>query len=96
MALLLRTSIVDAESADGAVSKESKLRAAYFLNFILFINGQNHSRASSLALLYICLQDETPFEDFFRALAETTPSAGAKIKLQIYPLSEAAQCDYSY
>ena len=46
--------------------------------------------------LYICLQDETPFEGFFRDLASTAATADDKRELKIYRLSEAKHCDYTY
>ena len=96
LVVLLSPGIAQAASAQEALSKESKLRAAYFLNFIKFINWPNHSQDNPLTPLYICLQDETPFQDFLRALASTAATAGDNRELQIYRLSEAQHCDYTY
>ena len=96
LVVLLSPDIARAASANDAFSKESKLRAAYFLNFIKFINWPNHSQDNPLTPLYICLQDETPFEDFFRALVSTAAAANDNRELQIYRLSEAKHCDYTY
>ena len=96
LVVLLSPDTARAASANDAFSKESKLRAAYFLNFIKFINWPNHSQDNPLTPLYICLQDETPFEDFFRALVSTAAAANDNRELQIYRLSEAKHCDYTY
>ncbi|MDE0929805.1 MAG: YfiR family protein [Halioglobus sp.] len=94
--LLLNPDTARADSTNDAFSKESKLRAAYFLNFIKFINWPNHSQDNPLTPLYICLQDETPFEGFFRDLASNAAMADDGRELQIYRLSEAIRCDYTY
>jgi len=96
LVVLLSPDTARAAPANDAFSKESKLRAAYFLNFIKFINWPNHSQDNPLTPLYICLQDETPFEDFFRALVSTAAAANDNRELQIYRLSEAKHCDYTY
>jgi hypothetical protein len=96
LVVLLSPDTARAASANDAFSKESKLRAAYFLNFIKFINWPNHSQDNPLTPLYICLQDETPFEDFFRALVSTAAAANDNRELLIYRLSEAKHCDYTY
>ena len=88
---------VNATNATNAtVSKESKLKAAYLLNFIKFINWPNHSPDNPRTPLSICLQDATPFEEFFRDLASSASKANDKRTLQIYRLSEAEHCDYTY
>ena len=96
LVVLLSPDTARAAPANDAFSKESKLRAAYFLNFIKFINWPNHSQDNPLTPLYICLQDETPFEDFFRDLASNAAAADDNRELQIYRLSEAKHCDYTY
>ena len=96
LVVLLSPDTALAASANDAFSKESKLRAAYFLNFIQFINWPNHSQDNPLTPLHICLQDETPFEDFFRDLASAATRADDKRELLIYRLSEAKHCDYTY
>ena len=96
LVLLLSPDTARAASAKDTFSKESKLRAAYFLNFIKFINWPNHSQDNPLTPLYICLQDETPFENFFRDLASTPATVDGKRELKIYRLSEAKHCDYTY
>jgi len=96
LVVLLSPDTARAAPANDAFSKESKLRAAYFLNFIKFINWPNHSQDNPLTPLYICLQDETPFEGFFRDLVSTAAAADDNRELQIYRLSEAKHCDYTY
>ena len=96
LVLLLSPDAARAASANDAFSKESKLRAAYFLNFIKFINWPNHSQDNPLTPLHICLQDETPFEGFFRDLVSTAAAADDNRELLIYRLSEAKHCDYTY
>ena len=96
LVLLLSPDTARAASAKDTFSKESKLRAAYFLNFIKFINWPNHSQDNPLTPLYICLQDETPFENFFRDLISNVATANNKPELRIYRLSEAKHCDYTY
>ncbi|MCX2978846.1 YfiR family protein [Candidatus Marimicrobium litorale] len=85
-----------AASNQDTLSKENKLKAAYFLNFIEFINWPNDSQNSPAALLYICLQDEAPFEEFFSALVDNRRAKGSKPELKIQRLSEANHCDYTY
>ena len=94
--LLMAPGTARAASDNEAFSKENKLRAAYFLNFIKFINWPNHSPDNPLTPLYICLQDETPFEGFLKALASNAATADDKRELQIHRLSEATHCDYTY
>ena len=96
LVLLLSPDTARAASANETFSKESKLRAAYFLNFIKFINWPNHSQENPLTPLYICLQDETPFEGFFRDLASNAAMSDDNRELKIYRLSEAKHCDYTY
>ena len=96
LVVLLSPDTARAASANDAFSKENKLRAAYFLNFIQFINWPNDSQDNPLTPLHICLQDETPFEGFFRDLASAATRADDKRELQIYRLSEAKHCDYTY
>ena len=75
LVLLMSPGTARSAPAKDTFSKESKLRAAYFLNFIKFINWPNHSQDNPLTPLHICLQDETPFEDFFRDLASNAATA---------------------
>jgi hypothetical protein len=96
LVLLMSPGTARSAPAKDTFSKESKLRAAYFLNFIKFINWPNHSQDNPLTPLYICLQDETPFEGFFRDLASNAATADDNRELQIYRLSEAKNCDYTY
>ena len=96
LVLLMSPGTARSAPAKDTFSKESKLRAAYFLNFIKFINWSNHSQDNPLTPLYICLQDETPFEGFFRDLASNAATADDNRELQIYRLSEAKHCDYTY
>ena len=96
LVLLMSPGTARSAPAKDTFSKESKLRAAYFLNFIKFINWPNHSQDNPLTPLYICLQDETPFEGFFRDLASNAATADDNRELQIYRLSEAKHCDYTY
>ena len=93
---LLPPSAARATSDNDTFSKESKLRASYFLNFIKFITWPNHSEDSASKPLYICLQDETPFENFFRDLISNVATANNKRELRMYRLSEAKHCDYTY
>lgn len=87
-----------AASNQDTLSKENKLKAAYFFNFIEFINWPNNSQNSPTTLLHICLQAETPFEEFFRALVDNrrAEGKGSKPELKIQRLSEANHCDYTY
>ena len=94
--LLVSLRPAHAASDQDPLSKENKLKAAYFLNFIEFINWPNDSQNSPATLLYICLQDETPFEEFFRALVENRRAKGSKPELKIQRLSEPNHCDYTY
>jgi hypothetical protein len=82
--------------ANDTLSKENKLKAAYFLNFIEFIEWPNDSEDSSSVPLDICLQATTPFVVFFRALVSESPTTDADRQLHIYHLPDATHCDYTY
>jgi hypothetical protein len=84
-------------SANDTVSKLDKMKAAYILNFMLFIEWPNNQEDGSLTPLYICLQDSTPFEQFLRSLASITSAKNpAKKKLYVSTLSDAQRCDLTY
>jgi hypothetical protein len=82
--------------ANDTLSKENKLKAAYFLNFIEFIEWPNASEDGSLVPLDICLQDTTPFAAFFRALVSESPTIDTDRQLYVYLLPDATHCDYTY
>jgi|TARA_R110002073_G_scaffold26730_2_gene87291 hypothetical protein len=83
-------------SANDTLSKENKLKAAYFLNFIKFIEWPNNSGTSRLTPIFICLQDATPFEGFFRNLTSDKSVTNSMRHVQIRQLSDATHCDMTY
>ncbi|MDG2048026.1 MAG: YfiR family protein [Halioglobus sp.] len=101
LAILIFAQLISIEAAysdsdEVLLSKENKLKAAYFFNFIKFIDWPHHSSNSPLTPLHICLQDGTSFENFFRDLVEKKSTANSEPKLKIQRLSEADYCDYTY
>ena len=83
-------------SANDTLSKENKLKAAYFLNFIKFIEWPNNSGTSPVTPIVICLQDATPFEDFFRNLTSDKSLANSQRHVKVRQLSDATYCDMTY
>lgn len=89
-------------SASGAIaasvpdepSRESKLKAAYLLNFTKFITWPNSDATSKQTR--ICLQDRTHFEYFFKRLVADRNMYGNKRKIVVRRLSNGVQCDLTY
>ena len=88
--------VLSTASADDAVSKQDKLKAAYLLNFLTFIEWPNTPDDKPLTPLYICLQDSAPFDQFFRSLINIKPGANSKRELYVSRLSDATHCDLTY
>ena len=97
MLLILVLSIAfSATSADSTISKLDKLKAAYLLNFIPFIEWPNTPEDKPLTPLYICLQDSAPFDQFFRTLVNIKSEPKPKRELYVARLSDATHCDLTY
>ena len=78
------------------LSKENKLKAAYLLNFTKFIEWPLKAPSTERQLLYICLQDLTPFDVFLKQLISSRSAIPGKRSIKVVSLDETEACDLTY
>lgn len=78
------------------LSKENKLKAAYLLNFTLFISWPEHHSVAAKHSIILCLQGSTEFVQFANELAGGGRFSNEKRLVKVEPLSSADKCDLSY
>lgn len=97
VSILLATILVNqAANAQSELSKENKLKAAYLLNFTLFISWPEHHSVVPKHSIILCLQGSKEFVQFANELAASGRFSNEKRLVKVEPLSSADKCDLSY
>lgn len=86
-------------AVNNELSKESKLKAAYLLNFTLFMTWpEQHSQPanSSPQRINVCIQANERFYEFATALSKGAKFSSPKKQINIIKFIESADCQMTY
>ena len=86
----------DVVKSETTLSKKSKLKAAYLLNFTQFIEWPNIPSGQTPSTIRICVDDSSEFILFLNQVAEKRKVGKLQQTVKALPLNTAAGCELIY
>ena len=82
--------------AEAPLSKENKLKAAYLLNFIRFIEWPAKAESKSPTTVRVCVDTPSEFQQFFSQLVDGRRVGPLQSKVTVVSFTAGSTCDLLY